>query len=119
MNDQTKTISKYDRLRGSMQDVAMFTKQSTVRNVQTLTGQAETYVVETCRYEELGGDFIFIEFVDEVGVVRLALPPKVAAVIAAQRDRLTSRRRSIAAKKKAKERMDRGELPGFLRKKKP
>ena len=38
--------------------------------------------------------------------------------IASQRDSLTSRRRSQAAKKRAKERMERGELPGFMKKKK-
>jgi hypothetical protein len=75
-------------------------------------------VVETGRDDERGGDFIFIECVDETGVTRLALPPRVANVIAAQRDSLTTRRRSIAGKRLAKERKDRGELPGFLRGKK-
>jgi hypothetical protein len=112
------TIAKYDRLRGSLHDVAMFTRPSTIKNVQNLTGKAETFVVETCRYEELGGDFIFVECVDEVGVTRLALPPKVANAITSQRDSLTSRRRSRAAQKTARERMERGELPGFMKKKK-
>lgn len=111
-------ISKYDRLRGSLQDVALFTRPSTIKNVQNITGRAETFVVETCRYEELGGDFIFIECVDDTGVTRLALPPRVAAILASQRDSLTSRRRSIAGKRRAKEAMDRGELPGFMRGKK-
>ena len=117
-NEPTSVISKYDRLRGSLHDIALFTKPSTVKNVQNLTGKAETFVVETARYEELGGDYIFIECMDENGVTRLALPPRVANAIASQRDSLTSRRRSLAAKKLARERKERGELPGFMRKRK-
>jgi hypothetical protein len=110
------TVSKYDRLRGGMQGVALFTKPSTIKNVQGVTGKSETFVVETARHEELG-DYIFIECMDEAGLVRLALPPRVANVICAQRDSLTKRRRSIAGKAQAKSRKDRGELPGFMRKK--
>jgi len=114
--DNDHTIQKYDRIRGGLQGVALFTKPSTIRTVQTITGRAETFVVETARHEEFG-DYIFVECVDETGVVRLCLPPKVANAIAAQRDGLTSRRRSIASKATAQARKDRGELPGFARKK--
>lgn len=113
--NETSTISKYDRLRGGLKDVALFTRPSTIKNVQTLTGKAETFVVETARYEEMGGDFIFVECVDESGVMRLALPPRVAAAISAQRQSLTARRRSLAGKKQARERAERGERPAFLR----
>jgi len=113
MADQT--ISKYDRLRGSLQNVAMFTRPSTIKNVETLTGKAETFVVETCRYEDMGGDYVFVECVDDTGVTRLALPPKVANAISSQRDSLTARRRSITAKRLAQERKDRGEQPGFMK----
>ena len=53
---------------------------------------------------------------DDSRVVRLALPPKVANAIASQRDSLTSRRRSSASRASAKTRRERGELPGFIRK---
>jgi hypothetical protein len=96
MADQDYTVAKYDRLRGGLQGVALFTKPSTVKNVQTITGKSETFVVETARHEELG-DYISIECMDEAGVVRLCLPPRVANAIASQRDSLTSRRRSIAS----------------------
>lgn len=115
------SISKYDRLRGGLKDVPgiLFTRPSTVKSVQDITGKAETYVIETCRFQEKGGDFIFIECIDEnQAVTRLALPPKVSDAIASQRDSLTARRRSAAAKRLAQERKDRGEVPGFLRKKK-
>lgn len=117
MTDTDNTIAKYDRTRGQLEGVALFTRPSTIRVVQAITGKTETFVVETGRREDLG-DFIFVECMDETGVTRLALPPKVANAIAAQRDSLTARRRSIAGKRVAKERMDRGELPGFMKKRK-
>jgi hypothetical protein len=42
----------------------------------------------------------------------------VTAVIKSQERSLTSRRRSISSKATAKARKDRGELPGFMKKKK-
>ena len=116
--DSPTTISKYDRRRGGLKDIAMFTKPSTIRNIENITGKAETFVVETCRYEEHGGDYVFVECVDDGGVTRLCLPPKVANAIAAQRDSLTKRRRSAASRRTAQARKERGELPGFMRKKK-
>jgi len=109
-------ISKYDRIRGGLHGVALFTKPSTIKNVQSITGEAETFVIETARHEE--GDFVFIEMMDKNGVVRIVLPPKAANAVANQRESLTARRRSIASKAIAKARMDRGEVPGFMRKKK-
>jgi len=84
MNDDN-TISKYDRQRGSLKDVALFTRPSTIQNVQTLTGRAETFVVATARAEDQGGDFIFVECIDELqAVTRLCLPPRVANAIASR-----------------------------------
>jgi len=115
--DNDNTVSKYDRLRGRMEGVAIFTKPSTVRNVEIITGKAETFVIETCRHAELG-DYIFIEMMDESGeVTRVALPPKAANAIVRQRDALTTKMRSRAAKELAQARKDRGELPGFMRSK--
>lgn len=115
MSENDNTVAKYDRVRGGLEGVALFTKPSTVKNVQIITGKAETFVVETARHEEFG-DTIFVECMDENGVTRLALPPKVANAIARQRESLTTRSRSRAAKAVAQERKDRGELPGFMRK---
>jgi hypothetical protein len=110
-------VKKFDRIRGGMQGVALFTKPTTIKNVQNITGESETFVIETCRHAEMG-DFIFIEIVDRDGVTRVALPPKAADAIAAHRESLTSRRRSIASKATARARKDRGELPGFMKSKK-
>jgi len=117
---EDNTISKYDRLRGGLADVALFTKPSTINNVESLTGKSETFIVETARFDDdeaRGGDYIFVRCVDDSGmVIRLCLPPKVANAIASQRDSLTKRRRSIASRRIAQERMERGETPAFLRK---
>ena len=109
-----KTLSGYDRQRAGLADIALWTKPTTVQNV-IFTGQAETFVVRTARDEV--GDHIFIERMDESGVVRLAMPPKVANAISRQRDSLTARMRSRAAKKLAADRKAAGIVPGFMRKK--
>lgn len=55
--DDDHSISKYDRLYGSSKMVGMSTKQSTVSNVESVTGRAETFIVQTFRHED--GDRIF------------------------------------------------------------
>lgn len=111
------TISKFDRIRGGLLDVALFTRPSTIQNVESITGKSETFIVQTCRFEDKG-DYIFIQLVDDAGVIRIVLPPKVSNSIASQKDSLTGTRRSKAATRTARERMDRGEVPGFMKKKK-
>jgi hypothetical protein len=107
MTNETQIVTKYDRIYGGLQDVSLSTKASTVKTVQAVTGKSESFIVQTLRHEELG-DFIFIEHLDENGVVRLALPPKVANLIASQRDALTARRRSISSRRVMRERMASG-----------
>jgi hypothetical protein len=114
---ENQTISKYDRIYGGLHHVSLSTKPSTIKNVQTLTGQSETFVVQTFRHEDLG-DYVFIEHLSEDGVIRLALPPKVAAAIASQHDALTKRRRSISSKATMQRRMDEGWVPTFKKRKK-
>ena len=109
-------LSKYDRLYGGLHDVGLSSKPSTVKNVQTITGKSETFVVQTIRHHEYG-DYVFIECMDETGVVRLALPPKVTNLIASQRDSLTKRRRSISSKAAMKVRKEAGEVLGFAKRK--
>lgn len=116
------TIKKYDRIYGSVRGAnSIHTKPSTVQNVDVI-GRAETFIVQTFRVADRGnnedGDYVFVQMMDEnAQATRMALPPKVAAAIASQRDSLTARRRSIASKATAKARKDRGELPGFMKKK--
>jgi hypothetical protein len=108
-------LSKYDRLYGGLHDVGLVCKPSTVKTVQTITGKSETFVVQTIRHHEYG-DYVFIECMDENGVVRIALPPRVSNLIAAQRDALTKRRRSISSRAAMKARIDAGEVLGFRKK---
>jgi hypothetical protein len=109
--DNNNQVPKYDRLRGGLEGIALFAKPSTIRNVETITGRAETFMVETGRHSELG-DFVFIELTDEFGVIRICLPPKVANVVASQRDALSARRRSLSAKRIMDERLANGFDPG-------
>jgi len=110
-----QTISKYDRLYSGMKEVGLMTKPSTIKVVQALTGRAETFIIQTGRDER--GDYIFVEMIDETGsVIRIAIPPKGANAIAAQRASLTTRKRSVASKARMKERMAQGWKPNFQKK---
>jgi hypothetical protein len=109
-------VHKYDRMYGNLIDVSLATKPSTVKVVQPLTGRAETFIIQTLRHAD-NGDFVFIECADEHGLVRLALPPKVANAIASQRESLTKRRRSIASRTTMRNRMAAGEVISFKKRK--
>lgn len=109
----------FDRLLGNMHglpDVSS-TKPTTIRAVTPLIGTSEVFIVQTYRQKD-SGDTIFLEAVGKGGAVRLALPPQVADAIARQRDALTGKSRSRAAKANMEARMQRGEVPGFLKGKK-
>jgi hypothetical protein len=109
------TISKFDKQYSGLQGGNnLETKPTTIENA-AMTGETETFIIQTIRDEK--GDNIVIKFVDKDGVKRLILPPKVSQAIQRQKDALTARSRSIASKAVAKARMDRGELPGFMKKK--
>lgn len=107
-------LSKFDRLYGGLVDIALFSRPSTVKNVQAITGKTETFVIQTVRHE--GKDTIFLEVMDESGLVRVALPAKVANVIALQREALSKRQRSINSKAIMAARKAAGEVIGFARK---
>lgn len=100
----------YDRLMGSLHGLpdVLTTRPSTVRSLVPLLGHSQTYIVQTYRQSEVG-DTIFLETVGRDGSLRLAIPPAVANVIARQRDALSAKARSKAAKAAAQERKDRGD----------
>jgi hypothetical protein len=106
----------YDRLLGALHGLpdVESTKQTTMLVVEPLLGNSITYIVQTYRQAERG-DTVFVQIVDKVGSVRIALPPKVANVIARQRDRLTKAIRKRTAKRLAQERKEAGIKPGFMR----
>ena len=105
-----RTISTFDRARGEWVGIAMFTKPSTVQHIEPVSGKNETFVVSTARHNELG-DMIFVECMNETGVTRVALPPKVARAIHRQADSLATRSRSRRAKAAAQARRDAGIVP--------
>jgi hypothetical protein len=117
-----QTYDMFDKLLGSMHgrpDVA-YTKPSTIQAISPLLGCAQTFIVATYREKpgedgKGGGDTVFLQAVTKEGTVRLALPPAVADAIARQRDALTGKSRSRAARENMKTRMERGEVPGFMK----
>src|SRR5881628_4032314 len=110
-------VDPFDRTIGvlhGLPDVTL-TKTSVTRVVPPFgVGGTQLYVVQTYRQKEQG-DTIFLEHVSETGTVRLVIPPQVSAVIARQREQLTAKTRSKAAKAVAQERKERGEIPAFLK----
>lgn len=113
--DSDHTIGKFDRIVAGLQGGNNLQVKATTIEHVAFTGEAETFVVQTIRNED--GDHVIVKFIDKQGVVRLVLPPRVANTISRHRDTLTSRSRSITSKATARERMARGELPGFMRSK--
>jgi hypothetical protein len=115
--DDYKKLNKFDKAVGGLLDGNnLRTKPTTIEVVEKWTGEAETFIVQTVRDED--GDSIIVKFVDNEGVKRLILWPKVADAIVRHRDALTSRARRNKSRQAARDRMSRGELPGFMRKKK-
>jgi len=109
----------FDRTIGALHGLpdVSFIKASVTRVVPPFgVGGTQLYVVQTYRQKEQG-DTIFLEHVSETGTVRLVIPPQVSAVIARQRDHLTAKTRSKAAKAVAQGRKERGEIPAFLKSK--
>jgi hypothetical protein len=112
-------VDVFDRTIGVLHGLPDVTavKTSVTRVVPPFgVGGTQLYVVQTYRQREQG-DTIFLEHVSETGTVRLVIPPQVSAVIARQREQLTAKTRSKAAKAVAAQRKERGELPGFLKSK--
>lgn len=115
MEPQYETIDKFDRaVGGLLAGNNLHTKATTIEEVNKITGEAETFIVQTIRDED--GDHVVLKFMDKNGNKRLILPPKAVNTIVRQRDALTTRSRSNSSKAVAKERMLRGEVPGFMRK---
>ena len=112
-------VDAFDRTIGLLHGLPDVTevKTSVTRVVPPFgVGGTQLYVVQTYRQREQG-DTIFLEHVSETGTVRLVIPPQVSAVIARQREQLTAKTRSKAAKAVAQERKERGEIPAFLKSK--
>jgi hypothetical protein len=112
-----KGQDNFDRLIGALEGLpdVIKTKPTTIRTLSPLLGASQTFIVQTYRQREQG-DTIFIECVTADGSFRVAVPPAVSEAIARQRDALTGKARSKAAKAVAADRKERGERPAFLKK---
>jgi hypothetical protein len=104
----------FDRTIRSMSGLpdVITTKATTVRSLSSVLELSQTFIVQTYRQKD-EGDTIFIEYIGAEGSLRLALPPVVSDVIARQRDAITGKSRSKAAKANAMDRKARGIEPGF------
>ena len=120
MNEKDDTVMPdlYDRMISALSGLpdVVHSRPTTIRTLTPLLGNSQTYIVQTYRQKERG-DTIFLESMGREGSLRIVLPPQVAEVISRQRDVLTTKNRRRAAKHVAQERMDRGEMPAFLKKK--
>jgi len=116
--NSTAMPDAFDRLLGALHGLpdVTSTKASTIRTIAPLLGTSQMFIVQTYRQRDKG-DTIFLECVSKEGTIRLAIPAAVSDAISRQRDTLTGKSRSKAAKATAQARKDRGELPGFMSKK--
>lgn len=129
--EQYETISKFDRAFAGLQGGNNLpTKPTTIEYVEPITGDAETFIIQTIRAEykisvQKGwerttetrvGDFIVVKFVDKDGTKRLILPPKIAETIQRQHEALTRKNRTNSSKAVMRERMANGFKPNFAKK---
>jgi hypothetical protein len=112
------TVDVFDRKLGALVGVpdVTSTKMSSIGVATQIVGDSQQFTVQTFRLRD-HGDNIFITIASREGLTRVVLPPAVTEAIARQREALTAKSRSKAAKAVAQERKDRGELPGFMKKK--
>jgi hypothetical protein len=113
-----RQLDKFDRLHGALEGLPDVTKvkPSTIITHEPLIGATQTFFIQALRQREQG-DTIFVQYVDDEGAIRIAIPPAAADAIARQRDALTSKSRKRASKELAEQRKARGEKPAFLRRK--
>lgn len=113
---QYKSPDKFDRLHGSLASLpdVSSVKPPTVVSSTPLIGATQTFIIQTMRQKERG-DWVFVQYVDDQGAVRLVIPPEAADAIARQRDSLTSKSRKRAAKARAQADKAAGKVPGFMR----
>lgn len=114
-NTETK-LSYFDRAISNLHEIpdVVRTRSVPVRVIPPFGVGAHLYAVQTFRQKE-EGDTIFLETVSDGQTQRIVIPPAVSAVIARQRDQLTSKSRSAAGKRNAEERKRLGLQPGFMK----
>jgi hypothetical protein len=117
MTDPQSLPDAYDRQLAALADLPDVIRSSvaTIRAMPPLgIGGSQVFIVQTYRQRDRG-DLIFLEVSGRDGTTRLVLPAAVTTVIARQRDRLTAKARSRAAKAAADDRAARGLRPAFAK----
>jgi len=116
--EDTIVRSEFDRITASLNGLPDVTHAgpSTIRSVSFI-GTSQTFIVTTYRMRDKG-DTIFLETISGEGSLRLVIPPAVADAISRQRDSLTTKVRRKVGRANAEARKQRGELPGFMKRKK-
>ncbi len=107
-----KTIDKFDRMMGALHDLpdVTRTKPTTIVANTPIIGATQTFIIQTLRQREVG-DTIFLQYVDDNGSQRIAIPPAAADAIARQRDSLTTKVRKRVSKDAARARKAAGFVP--------
>jgi hypothetical protein len=115
MSDEKQT-SNFDRIMGGLHGIpdVVSVKPANIRVINPFGIGAQMYIVQTFRQKDQG-DTIFLENVSDQGTIRLVIPASVADTIARQREALSAKTRSKAAKALAEDRKARGIKPGFMR----
>jgi hypothetical protein len=117
----------YDRtMRGVHGHPGSASTQAVVyRRLHPILEVAESYTVQTYRHDvakaggkEGKGDTVFIEYASPEGLVRIALPPGVTAIIGRQHEALSRINRKRSAQAEAARRKAEGIVPGFMKGKK-
>lgn len=117
--EQYETISKFDRqVAGLKGGNNIETRPTTIETV-ALTGEAETFFVQTIRAEERRtviegleekvsvkvGYYIILKYMDKDGNKRIVLPPRVSDAMMRQRESLGKQAKSSKSKAAMKQRM--------------
>ncbi len=110
---------EFNRTMGKFHDLpdTIKTRETTQTIVPFFGIGTHTYIVQTYRRRE-EGDYIFFQDVADGKAVQIVIPPKIASIIASQREQLTGKSRSRASRNSMEARMARGEKPGFMKEKK-
>lgn len=129
MRDADHTIDPFDSTRGALDGMpgVLSTRPSTIDVMTPLTGASTTFIVQTFRHpvppkpgaKPAGGEeapdrygyTVFIQVVEGDGVKRVAVPPRVSELVAAQRESLAAQARRRAARAAAKTRKELGVVP--------
>lgn len=108
-----ETVDAFDRALGEISGLPDVTSSREATITVTSIVESSTFIVQTFRQRDVG-DRLFVQRIDKHGSVRMFFPPRVVDAIARQRDALTGKTRSKAAKTVAADRKAAGIEPTHL-----